>query len=177
MKQANLRTRSLLAKDTRRIYRFACTLAEDPNFLSLDQSPRLSDEIRWLADRLEEIDDNKRVARVVIDRENDEIVGLAEIVRDYHKRKQERLGWLSASVVPEYRNQGIGTALIKNTLILADNVLGLNTVALNVWGQNQQAKKLYKQLGFEECGRMPGAVDHPEAGVVDEITMYRPLDS
>ena len=41
---------------------------------------------------------------------------------------------------------------------------------------NERAVKLWKDLGFEIVGRLPGAFQHPEHGFVDVLVMYRELE-
>lgn len=40
---------------------------------------------------------------------------------------------------------------------------------------NDRAVKLWRKLGFEIVGRLPGAFRHPAAGDVDAFVMYRTL--
>ncbi|MGQ9507095.1 MAG: GNAT family N-acetyltransferase [Candidatus Bathycorpusculaceae bacterium] len=51
-------------------------------------------------------------------------------------------------VLKEYRNMGIGTALIKNTLVYLKS-LGFNKVGLLVNYWNENARKLFEKLGFK----------------------------
>jgi ribosomal protein S18 acetylase RimI-like enzyme len=40
---------------------------------------------------------------------------------------------------------------------------------------NTRAVELWKRLGFEVVGRLPGAFRHPDLGFVDAYVMYRAL--
>ncbi|WP_331374786.1 GNAT family N-acetyltransferase [Sinorhizobium chiapasense] len=40
---------------------------------------------------------------------------------------------------------------------------------------NERAVRLWKSLGFEEVGHLPGAFLHPAKGYVDALVMYRTL--
>jgi ribosomal protein S18 acetylase RimI-like enzyme len=40
---------------------------------------------------------------------------------------------------------------------------------------NQRAVALWQSLGFEIVGRLPSAFEHPTAGFVDALVMYRSL--
>jgi ribosomal protein S18 acetylase RimI-like enzyme len=40
---------------------------------------------------------------------------------------------------------------------------------------NTRAVALWKRLGFEIVGRLPGAYEHPTLGFVDALVMYRTL--
>ena len=52
----------------------------------------------------------------------------------------------------DYQNQGVGTALMKVLLDLADNWLMLVRVELEVYADNERAIHLYEKLGFEKEG-------------------------
>jgi ribosomal protein S18 acetylase RimI-like enzyme len=41
---------------------------------------------------------------------------------------------------------------------------------------NERAVKLWLNLGFEVVGRLPRAFEHPEAGFVDALVMYRQIE-
>ena len=53
-----------------------------------------------------------------------------------------------------YQNQGVGTALMKTVLDLADNWLMLVRVELEVFADNERAIHLYEKFGFEKEGLM-----------------------
>jgi ribosomal protein S18 acetylase RimI-like enzyme len=40
---------------------------------------------------------------------------------------------------------------------------------------NERAVRLWQSLGFDIVGRLPGAFEHPQAGYVDALVMYRQL--
>ena len=53
-----------------------------------------------------------------------------------------------------YQDQGVGTALMKTLLDLADNWLMLVRVELEVFADNARAIHLYEKFGFEKEGLM-----------------------
>jgi RimJ/RimL family protein N-acetyltransferase len=61
-------------------------------------------------------------------------------------------GVLGMGVIPEYRGQGIGGALIAATLEAAKRK-GLTRIELTVRTDNEPARKLYEKLGFVHEGR------------------------
>ena len=50
-----------------------------------------------------------------------------------------------------YRNQGIGTILLKNLILLSKN-LQVSSISLEVNEENKTAFYLYKKLGFQQTG-------------------------
>jgi L-phenylalanine/L-methionine N-acetyltransferase len=76
------------------------------------------------------------------------IVGLVglHINRNPRLRHSASLGIM---VHADYQGKGIGTALLKKILDLADNWLLLVRIELTAFVENEGAVKLYKSLGFE----------------------------
>ena len=58
------------------------------------------------------------------------------------------VGVLGMGLLPEFRGQGLGDRLIRQTLAAA-RALGLNRVELSVRENNAGAIALYKRVGFE----------------------------
>ena len=67
--------------------------------------------------------------------------------------RMRHVGSVGLYVHTDYQNQGVGTALMKAMLELADNWLMLVRVELEVFADNQRAIQLYEKLGFETEGR------------------------
>jgi len=78
-------------------------------------------------------------------------------------------------VAPDARGQGIGRAMGEHCLSEARR-LGFRAMQFNfVVSANESAIRLWKQLGFEIVGTLPGAFRHPEKGYVDVFVMYHSL--
>lgn len=73
------------------------------------------------------------------------------------------------------RGLGVGTAMGEHSLQLARH-LGFEAMQFNmVVATNTGAIHVWKKLGFEIVGRLPGVFRHPERGFVDALIMFRPL--
>jgi len=59
---------------------------------------------------------------------------------------------LGMSVADEFQGRGVGTALMKALLDLADNWLNVTRVELTVFTENERAIALYRKHGFEVEG-------------------------
>jgi RimJ/RimL family protein N-acetyltransferase len=59
---------------------------------------------------------------------------------------------LGISVAKEWRNRGVGTALLKQGLVWAENNPLIKRVELEVFGDNDRAQHVYEKLGFEREG-------------------------
>jgi ribosomal protein S18 acetylase RimI-like enzyme len=79
-------------------------------------------------------------------------------------------------VAPTARGLGIGKQMGEHCLSEARR-LGFRAMQFNfVVSTNEAAIRLWKQLGFETVGNLPGAFRHPERGYVDVYIMFRSLE-
>lgn len=65
-------------------------------------------------------------------------------------------------VVREMRGQGVGTALVEDSLVQARD-LGFDALQFNLVFASNPARRLYERMGFEAVGRVPEAVDGEDA--------------
>jgi len=78
-------------------------------------------------------------------------------------------------VAPAAHGRGIGRAMAEHCLKEARR-LGFTAMQFNfVISTNEHAVRLWKNLGFEIVGTLPGAFLHPTIGFVDVYVMFRKL--
>jgi L-amino acid N-acyltransferase YncA len=78
-------------------------------------------------------------------------------------------------VAPESRGNGAGRQMGEHCLDEARR-LGYRAMQFNfVVSTNEAAVRLWKSLGFEIVGTLPGAFRHSRLGFVDALVMYRSL--
>ena len=71
--------------------------------------------------------------------------------------------------------RGVATAMCNHSISYARDA-GYRAMQFNfVVSTNTGAIRLWRRLGFEEVGRLPGAFRHPDGQYVDALVMYRPL--
>jgi ribosomal protein S18 acetylase RimI-like enzyme len=71
--------------------------------------------------------------------------------------------------------RGIARAMCLHSLQRARE-RGFRAMQFNfVVSTNERAAKLWRDLGFEIVGRLPGAFQHPEQGFVDALVMHKQL--
>ncbi len=71
--------------------------------------------------------------------------------------------------------RGVARAMCGHSMQRARE-LGYRAMQFNfVVSSNTRAVALWRSLGFEIVGRLPGAFDHPSLGFVDALVMFRPL--
>ena len=103
--------------------------------------------------------------------EDGTIIGTAVLYVEANPRMRH-VGGVALMIHADYQNAGVGTALLKTLLDLADNWLMLVRVELTVFADNERAIHLYEKLGFEKEGlkRMTTIRDGKYA---DEYVMAR----
>jgi putative acetyltransferase len=78
---------------------------------------------------------------------DDRVVGNLGLEVEQTDRRRD-VASLGMSVHDDYQHQGIGTALMRAMVDLADNWLGLRRIELEVWTDNAPAIHLYDKFGF-----------------------------
>lgn len=82
-----------------------------------------------------------------------EVVGMADLhVHDRGRRRH--VGELGMAVTPAHGGQGIGSALLRTLLDLADKWLDLRRLELQVYVDNDRAIRLYERHGFQVEGTL-----------------------
>ncbi len=73
------------------------------------------------------------------------------------------------------QGRGIARGMCKHSLDIA-RVQGFTAMQFNlVVSTNRRAVSLWREMGFTEIGRLPGAFRHPVHGEVDALVMYQRL--
>ena len=102
-----------------------------------------------------------------------EVVGnLALHAMQSSSPRRRHAGALGMAVRDDWHGRGVGTALMRACVDLADNWLNLHRLELDVFVDNEQAIRLYKKFGFVTEGRL---VDYAyrEGQYVDVFIMGR----
>lgn len=99
----------------------------------------------WSFSTLKEEVENEN-SSYIIGKINNEIIGFAGL-----KKIFDQADIMNIVIKKTYRNQGIGTLLLGNLILLAKD-LNISTLFLEVNEQNKPAIHLYEKLGFEKLG-------------------------
>jgi putative acetyltransferase len=113
------------------------------------QIPYTSAEMR--RKRLAELDDGSYPLVAIVD---GEVVGALTLHAMNRSPRRRHSGSLGMAVRDDWHGRGVGTALMRACLDLADNWLNLRRVELDVFVDNEPALRLYKKFGFEIEGRL-----------------------
>lgn len=101
----------------------------------------------------------------------EQVIGIAGLSIFSAPRLRHSAG-LGILVHKDWQGQGVGSALMKAVLDMADNWLMLVRVELVVYLDNTRAIQLYKKYGFEEEGvKRMGSIQNGR--YVDELVMSR----
>jgi putative acetyltransferase len=99
------------------------------------------------------------------------VVGMINMSLSRRPRLRHSAG-IGIMIHTDYQGKGIGTALFKKVIDLADNWLMLVRLELGVFVKNERAVKLYQSLGFQiEGTRKYAAIRNGE--YADEYMMAR----
>ncbi|HYP60853.1 MAG TPA: TrmO family methyltransferase, partial [Thermomicrobiales bacterium] len=133
----------------------------------------LAQERAWIDERLASLAAGKGIPLFAF--AGDRYIGSAVI--ELGTLVASHIGYFGIGLASEWRDQGIGTALMQAVIDEAERHLaGMRMIQLDVFATNERGIHLYRKLGFTEYARLPGAVHH-RGDYVDMISMYRPVRS
>ena len=78
-----------------------------------------------------------------------EVIGILGLHRHPDLPRRQHAAHIGMAVRDDWQGKGVGTALLKAALDLADNWLDLARLELSVFIDNEAAVRLYRKLGFE----------------------------
>ncbi len=82
------------------------------------------------------------------------VVGMLSVHTFPQRPRRWHVGAIAISVHEEWQSKGIGGALMRAGLDLADNWLNLMRLELEVYTDNEAAIRLYERFGFEREGTL-----------------------
>lgn len=82
------------------------------------------------------------------------VVGMISVHTFPNRPRRRHAGAIGISVHAEWQGKGVGTAMIRAGLDLADNWLNLTRLELEVFADNEPAIRLYERFGFELEGTL-----------------------
>ena len=84
--------------------------------------------------------------------DRDVLVGMVTFMRESSSKIAHKGNVYGMFVTPEMRGQGVGKSLLLELIKQAKTCIGLEQINLIVVSNNDQAKNLYKSIGFEVYG-------------------------
>ena len=84
----------------------------------------------------------------------DRVVGMVSVETFPNRPRRRHVGSIGICVHDDWQGKGVGTALMRAILDLADNWLNLRRLELEVYADNEAAISLYERMGFEVEGTL-----------------------
>lgn len=100
------------------------------------------------------------------------IAGLLDL-RGGRRLRERHAATFGITVAREWRNRGVGTALVRAMLDWATANPAIDKVKLSVVAQNEDARRLYRRLGFEEEGTQRREYKKADGTYLDNVLMCR----
>ena len=136
------------------------------------EKPPIKDEKKWFSETLAKAKQGDGFALVA--EADGEIVGTTDVWTKTPQLDQRHVGMVGLLVREDYRNLGVGTALLSALIERAKQQGKYELLVLSVFANNEHARHLYRKLGFAEFGVLPNGLKR-NGKYVDEIYMYRTL--
>lgn len=89
---------------------------------------------------------------------DDKLVGMIGAYQDEKKKLQHVVNVVSFYVIPNYRNQGVGKALLQAVIYKYKDNPSIKKLQLGVTTTQKPAQHLYMSLGFKQVGKLKYAV-------------------
>lgn len=156
-------------KDFADMWAFACDIGSEDTFVALDVPPSEEDERIFFANVLKDVSQKESI--YIMAYVNGVFAGNGRVVRGTGRHRH--VGQMGISLMRPFRDEGIGTELIKS-LIDEARVLGLRLLTLTCFETNAPACHIYEKLGFQKAGVTPGAIAF-KGQYIGEVQYYLPL--
>lgn len=127
-------------------------------------NPTLEEEQKTMSDYA--VSDNSIFLIAELD---GQIIGVLECKGGKRKATRHVVN-LAMSIHKDWRNQGIGSALMTRAIAWAKTTGIVKRIELFVYARNTAAVHLYKKFGFEEEGRLRGAI-YQHGEYIDDLIM------
>lgn len=103
---------------------------------------------------------------------NERVVGMMSVHTFPNRPRRRHAGGIAITVHADWQGKGVGTALMRAGIDLADNWLNLTRLELEVYADNEPAIRLYERFGFELEGTLRQYAFR-NGQYIDSLTMAR----
>jgi len=166
-KGRKIEIRDIQEKDYVELKNFINSLVMENVFILKNVTIDDEGELSYVRKCIDEVKRKERVHLIAVYK--NKIIGVAEIKKKRFKEKH--VGVLGVSVRKNFRNEGIGKALMKE-IIKRSKEIGIKLIILDLFKVNKTAFILYKKLGFKKYGELPKALKH-KGKYMSMVLMYK----
>jgi len=166
-KGRKIEIRDIQEKDYVELKNFINSLVMENVFILKNVTIDDEGELSYVRKCIDEVKRKERVHLIAVYK--NKIIGVAEIKKKRFKEKH--VGVLGVSVRKNFRNEGIGKALMKE-IIKRSKGIGIKLIVLDLFKVNKTAFILYKKLGFKKYGELPKALKH-KGKYMSMVLMYK----
>lgn len=169
-KQACIRTRTL--EDASKVQ--ACVEAifrDDRYFISTTEESKEWLPFEKYKERTQLFNEHGQKLLLVVEAD-DMIVSVSNIECGPRKRNRH-VAQIGISIRRDYRDIGLGTAIMNVMIDWATAHPEIEKLALGVMADNERAIRLYEKMGFIEEGRRVREIKYADGSYDDSICMYR----
>ena len=132
------------------------SLVAEKSYILFDRRFTLRQEKRWQAERAKGIRAGTYLPIICWD--GGKIAGLSDVRKGEYKERHTV--FLGVAVARAYRGKGIGEKFLKLAIHEAKKTMKAKCIWLEYQDGNAPAKRLYEKIGFAECARLPGFINH-----------------
>lgn len=144
------------ALDTRALLSHINSLVSEESRILIDRQFTLKQEKAWQVERARGLQSGEFLPIVCWDK--GAIAGISEARRGAFKERHNVS--LGIAVGRAYRGLGVGEKLLKLAVREAKKTMRAKNIWLEYEEGNAPAKRLYEKIGFVECARLPGFINH-----------------
>jgi len=148
---------------------FINSLVEEEAMIIINQKQTYEQETDWLARTLVNLEKDKHM--MVVAEVDGKMVGNSNLEPRFGRWKH--IGNLGIAIKEGYREVGIGPEMMKELESYAPH-LGIETIYLDVFANNDRARHVYRKLGYNEVGSLPRGIKYRDE-YVDSIMMAKEL--
>ncbi len=169
-KEACIRTRTL--EDAEKSLKCIETVfADDRFFLTTLDEIRQQLSVEKYSERTQLFNEHEQKLLLIAEVDG-QIVSMSD-VECGEKLRNQHVGRIGISILPEYRRIGLGTAIMETMIDWAASHPIIEKLALGVWAANKPAIGLYEKLGFVEEGRKVREVKYANGYYDDCVLMCK----
>ena len=149
---------------------FINSLVEEEAMIAVDTKKTRDEEIEWLANALKRLERDQHM--IIMAEVDGRTIGNSAISPRIGRMKHYAM--LGISLKDGFRDAGIGQEMMKELDIHARR-LGIEYLALEVYGINERAIHVYEKMGYKKIGAYPGGVKY-KGDYVDSVHMVKKLE-